>query len=551
MAWIDEANKHVNEPGAVFELDLDSGTRKYSIEIIRPTDAPIIKGTILRLPVVSNSIGGILRTLEFSTITIELDDTDYEFRTVVGPDGEGLKNREARIKIPFINISLAGFAKTVFVGRVSNATPLPGLRFQIVCEQNSKNLTNRYPDKTVEAGDYGNLPSGISGTLIKEPYGPISDFGGANKGAWLPIMVDDTVGAEIHLVGRQTAAITVDRVYFNDVIQTEGAGNDYQIGTQVIDGHTHTEIQWEATGPNPTIEDVVRCDIGFGTREVCEMWKHYLENFCGYINADFDAVSYAAANVIGVTRGYIAKGAFREQKELVSHRDDLCREFELEIWWEPKDGLVHFNYFTSSVTPTIHYYDYKDILEGYVPKNDMTLIVNSQRVGYNWDYGSELFRNYATRENVPSQTKHGATYKGEFKGLYFVRDSSVANDLAARVILLRKDPIALEEFPLPIKGMDIDLSDVLQITHFDGKGAAGYEGTTFQVRKTTYNLDKFIAKLGLLDYSNFIGSSFILGPQALLDFTFETAANKAKYGFVVDPATGDQSDGTEGKKLSD
>ena len=552
MAWIDEANKHVNEPGAVFELDLDSGTRKYSIDIIRPTNAAIIKGTILRLPEVSSSIGGILRTFEFSKIIIEIDDTDYEFRTLIGPDGEGLKNKVARIKVPFINLSYATHAKTIFVGRVSGATPLPGLRFQIECEQNLKNLTNKYPDKTVEIGDYLNAPTGIPGTLIKEPYGPISDFGGAGKGAWGAIMVDDTVGAEIHLVGRQTAAITVDRVYLSGVVQVEGAGNDYQIGTQVIDGHTHTEIRWEATAAiSPTIEDVVTCDISFGTREVCEAWKHYLENFCGYVNADFDPVSYAAANAIGVSRNYVMKGAFDEQKQLVSHRDDLCREFEVDIWWEPKDGLVHFDYFSVFTSPTIHYYDYKDILEGYIPSHDSSKIVNYQRVGYNWDYSSQLYRNFTYKENVASQAKYGQVYRGDFKGLKFVRDASVATDLAARFILLRKDPISLEEFPLPIKGINIDLSDIVEITHFDGKGSAGYEQTSFQVRKTVYDLDNFIAKLHLLDYSRFIGSAFILGPPTLGRYTTETAANKAKYGFVCDPVTEEYSDGDPAKRLYD
>ena len=557
MAWIDEANKHVNEPGAVFELDL-SPTRQYSIDIIRPTNAAPIKGNVLKLPNVSNSIGGILRTLEFSKITVELDDTDNEFRTLIGPGGDGLKNKVARIKVPFINISYATHAKTIFIGKVYSATQLPNMRFRIVCEQNSKNLTNRYPEKTVELTDYPNVPAGISGTLILEPYGEITDFGGAGKGPWGTIMVDDTVGAEIHLVGRQTAAITVDRVYLDildgnpPTLQTEGAGNDYQIATQVIDGHTHTEIRWEATAAvSPTILDVVTCDISFGTREVCEAWKHYLESFCGYVNADFDAVSYATAHAKGVSRNYIAKGAFKDQKELVSLRDDLCREFEVDIWWEPTDGLVHFNYFSSWVAPTVHYYDYKDILEGYAPNNDSTNIVNYQRVGYNYDFSSRVYRNYTTKQNAASIAKYGATFRGDFKGFYFVRDASVAGDLAARVVLLRKDPIALDEFPLPIKGMNVDLAGVIQITHFEGKGASGYEGSTFQVRKTVYDLDNFIARLQLLDYSNFIGGAFILGPATLLKFTLESTANKVKYGFVCDPVTEQYSDGSEAKRLYD
>lgn len=562
MAWIDEANKHVNEPGVVFGIVLDSGTQKYSIDIIRPTDAKAIKGNILKLPVVSSSIGGILRTLEFSRVVIELDDTDYALRTLIGSGGEGLKNKVAWIKVPFIALDLTITAKTIFTGRIYTATHLQGLRFQIECEPNLKNITNKYPEKTVEigAGNYANAPAGIPGTLILEPYGEITDFGGANKGAWKAIMVDDTIGSEIHLVGRQKGAnvgegeISVPRVRLNGDIKAPGPAADYEIVTREIETDTwYTEIQWTGAGASPTIEDTVTCDIQFGTREICEMWRHYLVSFCEYDDGtDFDEVSYDIAHAKGISRGYIAKGAFREQKELVSLRDDICREFDFDIWWEPKDGLIHFNFLSSLVSPTVHYYDYKDILEGYVPNNDATKIINYQRVGYNWDYSIDNFRNYTFRENVPSQTKYGGTFKGDFKRLQFVRDSSVANDLAVRVLILRKDPIALEEFPLPIKGMDVDLSDVLQITHFDGKGAEGYVGATFQLRKTVYDLDKFIAKLHLLDYSSFIGGAFILGPASLVEWTLESEANKLKYGFVCkDDGSEEMSDGSEAKRLRD
>ena len=693
ITWIEEANKHVNEPSAIFEIDLDSGTRKYSIEILRPTNAPPIKANILQLPSIENSIGGILKTLEFSRITIIMDDHDNEFRTIIGPAGEGLKNKAVRIKVPFINLSLATKAKTIFTGRIYDSGQLSGLKFEINCEPNLKNIDEPYPGKTVEKDDYTNAPSDIPGTIILEPYGPITDVGGSNKGAWVPIMVDATVGAEIHLVGRQeydekivnggfdsdiagwgtlststlawvaggrngsclritgngaghpgsdatnfvvipghwyytecyikagtedeyilqirdktntayiydtghqgpipadwttkayivwqapagcilasvfvrsasgggeaktiffddvmtTEIIEVTRVRFNDVVQVEGAGNDYEILPQIIDEHTHTEIHWLATGPNPTIEDTVTCDIQYGTREPCEMFKHYLETFCEYVDADFDAVSYAAAKAIGEARGYIVKGSFKDEKELVSHRNDLCQEFGVDIWWEPKDGLVHFDYFSPIATPSIHYYDYKDILRGYVPNNDSTAIINYQRYGYGWDYKVKVFRNFDIKQNADSQEKYGETKRGEFKGLYFIRDVEIASDVMSRFILLRKDPIGLDEFPMPIKAFDVSISDMIQITHFEGIGAAGYEGTVFQIRKTIYDLDNFIAKLQCLDYSNFSGAACIMGDAAVLPATWDlTNDAQKKWCYLCSHVTGQFSDGKPGKMM--
>jgi len=94
---------------------------------------------------------------------------------------------------------------------------------------------------------------------------------------------------------------------------------------------------------------------------------------------------------------------------------------------------------------------------------------------------------------------------------------------------------------------------VIQITHFDGKGASGYEGTTFQVRKTTYNLDKFIAKLQLLDYSNFAGAACILGDGTVLPQLYinATAIQKEKWCFACDWFTKQFSNGDPGKGLYD
>ena len=243
------------------------------------------------------------------------------------------------------------------------------------------------------------------------------------------------------------------------------------------------------------------------------------------------------------------KGAFKEQKQLVSHRDDLCREFEVDIWWEPKDGLVHFNYFSSLAELPVHYYDYKDILEGYRPNRDSTEIVNSQRYGFNWDYEVEAFRNFATKQNTASQTKYGQIYRGDFRGLYFIRDATVAADVAARLLLLKKDPIILDEFPMPLKAYEDSLSDLIKITHFDGVGPSGYEGVTFQVRKTIYDLDNFTAKLQLLDYSNLLGAACIMGPTTLPAKWADADTDERKYCYLCDPTTMEFVDGSPGKRM--
>ena len=116
--------------------------------------------------------------------------------------------------------------------------------------------------------------------------------------------------------------------------------------------------------------------------------------------------------------------------------------------------------------------------------------------------------------------------------------------------MLRKDPIVHDDFPMPIKAFNDNLADIIQITHFDGTGEEGYVGTVFQIRKTLYDLDDFIAKLNLLDYSNFSGSACVLGDAAVLPakWTDTTDAQK-KWCYMCSAVTGKFSDGRAGKMM--
>lgn len=546
MSWSTEAGKFVNEPAVLIEVDFDSGTRKYSVDYIRPSDDTPYKGNVLRLPSIYNSIGDLSRTFESSRIDIIFDDTDYEFRTLV--DDEGIKGRAARIQISFINLSLAANVLTVFAGQIFSGQPLTDLQYRITLEQVSTNFDNQYPSRKINLTDYASATDDAKGQLIQIPWGTVSADGLSSDGAVLALMVDDTQDAEIHLVGIQVDAITVPRVYINKTLKT--LTTHYTIGTQVIDGFTHTEIRWVAA-VRPTADDEVTCDVSYGTREPCEAFKYFLIEFCGYANGDFDAVSYAAAYAIGVVRGYTLNGLMREARTLRSWRDVICDEFELDIWVDPKDGLFHFKYLSSRESAVKHYKDNTTILDGYKFTTDYTRILNYIDYGWSYNYARDYFNDYDYLEDVTSQSKHGGTYR-EFKGLYFTRDETVAADIAARKLVRRKNPFILDKCPLPIESFEDDLADIYQITHFEGIGASGYAARSFQVRAQNIDLDKFVNVVTLEDAEFYMQSFCVLGDEDEMAADWLTAdADDQVYLYVCDRTTGQFSNGDEGKRLFD
>jgi len=233
-------------------------------------------------------------------------------------------------------------------------------------------------------------------------------------------------------------------------------------------------------------------------------------------------------------------------------------EFELDMWWEPKDGKIHFNYLSSTLNPPItHYKDTFDILKGYRPGMQVEKILNYLRYGYNYNYAHDYWYNYDHHEDTDSQTKHGGTYT-EFFGFRFVRSSIIAADLASRKVLRRKEPVIFDTFPLPLKSFEDNLAEVIKITHFEGTGTSGYVQKLFQIRKTSYDIDRFVNSMIAEDVDAFFGLACILGDATVLPVLWANAVGfQRNYCYLCAGVTagaetaGEFSDAEPGKQLRD
>lgn len=556
MAWQDYADKHVNSPVILVSIAFNSGTRYYSNDYIR-TATQGYKGNILSLPQISTSVGDIVRTYERGKITLLFNDSDYEFRTLEDTETVSFKKRVVVIQVAFADDAYAT-PITLFTGYIYDWQRTDNLQYEFDVEDRSVNLENEYPDKLVERGDYANAHASAIGKVVPIPYGVISALGASGDGAFghpsltnetgLPF-IDTTVDAEKHLVGRQVVAITVDRVYRNGVLQATPA--DYTIDSHIVDGRRHTRINW-AAAERPTEDDFISCDITYGTRAPVEAMRHFLENFCGYVGGNFNAANYATARAMEDSRGYGFAGALWEQSPLRTHLDRWRDEYELDIYWN-KAGEVCWNYMTGIFTsPLNHYTDLLDILDKFDSNPQVHKLMNYLGYGYDYHYSKTYFRDFDHYENADSQTEHGGTFKGKIKTFYWIRDSSVAHDIAARKVIRFKDPITFDYYPFPLKTFSDNLTDIIEISHFEGLGASGYDRRRFQIRETGYNLDLFINEMLLEDISSFIGRACILGDINVLPADWDNAVRAQRdYCYLCDIGTGEFTNGDPGKMLLD
>ena len=237
--------------------------------------------------------------------------------------------------------------------------------------------------------------------------------------------------------------------------------------------------------------------------------------------------------------------------------DRWREEFELDIYWD-KDGLLNFKYLTSAISssPT-KYSGLTDVLKGFESDPRVYELLNKLEYGYNFHFAKTYWNNNPTYEDVPSQTKWGGTFE-RFFGYSWVRSASMATDLASRRVIRRKDPITFDQMRFPLKTFSEDLTDTVQITHFEGSGSAGYVDKFMQIRRISYNIDNWVNSMLLEDVSAFTGKSCILGYYNADGAAWElpllwtgAAGAQRDYCYLCDITTEQFSDGADGKRLFD
>ena len=546
-AWQTEAEKFITAPAVLCDLYLDNETLRWATDWIRPELSAPYTGKIISLPRITNSLGTVTRTYQYGEAQIELADPDRTLRGLAQVGG--LKNRRLTIRVAFAGVDLAD-ALTIFDGEVYTYKLLGGLGFQITAQQTALNFLTTYPDKTIVITDYPNAYSGILDQVIPVIWGTVSSTSGPCR----TYMVDTTVDAEKHLVGlQQGATLGVTNVRLNGALKT--VTTHYTITSQTIDGKVHTIISWVA-GVRPTSSDLVTCNVAFvgGGAPVGPVAcvKFFMDNWAGYINANFDATSYSDAVAEETSRAYVMNGCMASAKTLSEWLDQIRNEFELDIWRDSNTGLIMFQYLgeSLSVSGTTHYRDYRDIL-GYTPNlMNIDFLVNWIRPAYNYDYAVQNFKNYSFYEDQNSQTRNGGTYKLT-PTLYFIRDAASAYELAARKIFRMGDPRAFETFVFPIKAFSFPLGTILQITHFDGMGLQGYVGEYFQLRQMEFDLNSFILYATMENVTNFFLSGLLLGDETTYPTWPPVDLTQEIYAYLCDETTGKFANGDDGKELLD
>jgi hypothetical protein len=112
-----------------------------------------------------------------------------------------------------------------------------------------------------------------------------------------------------------------------------------------------------------------------------------------------------------------------------------------------------------------------------------------------------------TLNDTTEQTALGETRASQTLELEMVRDQDTADDVAAQRLALRKSSKGRAEATFDCtlsKGYNIELGDVIAVTHFQGISTTGWSARRCQVRRHVVDLDKLTVKLTVRDVDNLL-----------------------------------------------
>lgn len=270
-----------------------------------------------------------------------------------------------------------------------------------------------------------------------------------------------------------------------------------------------------------------------------------------------DDGSFADAKLIGQARGGYtgavilgADGEFLQARDWIQRFNLSCSSwsgFNRKSQWfvrlmddspVPLAGAVSFTDVRDVFgAPDIH--DSPDDLENVV-------VYSHTRKWGKRTWGSENVES----SDATSITNSGQTRKSQTVEMWLVRNATMAADVAQRRLLLTKEPPRTVVFMVGLRGMSVELGDIVLLTTAQGIGPTGWTDRPIFVTRHELNPDKLTVRLEGFDVDRIYSGAYVLGDEAVLPAAWTSATTAQKrYGFLADETTGQFSNGEPGKRL--
>jgi hypothetical protein len=374
------------------------------------------------------------------------------------------------------------------------------LSFQL--KDNAFDFYERYLPSIITEANFPNLPSNVSNTFANNIVGVVSSANGA-----VPCPLVDTV-YHWYLV-MSNPAKSVDGVFRRVAVKDESdaewelvSSSEYTIRRDVWLDHG------EGSGDYGTI-------IQFTSEQTSEIRANVsgiynastgvlsLTNFADYLLAVFNYLSFVEnqTDILNLasfeeTRlkvtGLLCAGAITQKLtygELIAR---IQRSSNIDVFADKNDRIA-IHYTGDDDVPTLDLDHVRHLYGGSVSQQMADPVFNRFKYKYAPDYASNTWTE-AQYDNEDDQVAvDGEIMEDpEDLSLFFVRDAVTADTVVRhRAQYCRLESFRFEgKIPLIPVLEDLELGDLVRITHFGGFASSGYVGKQFKILKLIMDVDR-------------------------------------------------------------
>jgi hypothetical protein len=583
MSFETEIKKFALKPIFLVEFNFPSGTVYCASGHIRFPDI-YYAGKVLSIGTLRRAMTQNLGLVENATVEIQVSDTTQTFITKATTDQ--VKGATVRIHLGTSGLALADF-RLMCEGDIDSFSISNDI-FRCSVKDRLWTMPSKPDTGYINETDFPNAPKASRGKPLPLCYGTHSETEGVaevpadgqsdfkNRGAWPTIQIDNTSDSLKWLVARH-AVKSIDQVYAytpgnGSVLLTAGDYTAVLAGT--INGETmawiqFTDAQLLASGKVMdsagnlgviTVNCTGREDVGDGSgallNDPVDVLKDLFANYLGDppLNTDL----FDAARLVSQDRLYQVCGGYTEEKNSDEVLRDLCNSFGIRMFPD-RQGQIGISIWTVPAFDAVTSISLKeqwDVLFGSwnvdftsdIQGAEDAQICNDVDFSYSKHWAKGFFRGAGTIEDAFSISTYGKkTLKMECP---WTSNAINAQDVAARIVILYKNPVDHISCTTPLVGTLLELSDSIAVTHHSSPVVGGYSATPMEVIELTLNPETFTVQIRATNVDTITRRAFYLGDEAALPADWEagTAAEK-RYGGLCDDDSGLFPNGAEGFEL--
>jgi len=476
---------------------------------------------IIAISSLSRNIGED-KSYEISGMSIELDDNDRFFRTMMSGDNRYISGKKVEIR--------AENDSTIYIGTVEK-WQFKEDTFILFINDKLSGLETLIPE-IITKTKYPNMAEKADGQSIPLIYGTHNKTG---KGAVKCWRVDENI---FLLAGHHCAQ------FYGDAYTEDGSS----LSILTLDNNAD---QYSYLQTSSTSEDFIYANVQGKVDESAnliedpiDVLKDIIDN---YTDMTYDNTGMENAAAIMANRNYKISCVVDNQKNL----QDVLKEFSFSFdcdFFIGKGNEVMISMLKWSDLKPAKLFTQNQIFDFKMEEQPEGI---RNKVKYQYEYNQA----YAEYQKLPVYTlEESVAGWGEFYNrnepldLRYVWDDSSAFDVVQRYVIQHKNPRRIANLEVPLSEfIGLDISDIIEIQH---PGAIDINIRKYQIRRTNIDFLGDSVQLEATDITTLTGGVFLLGNRDELTDKWENADdNERAFGYLADRETGYFEGGTDYGKV--